>query len=379
MANMSNFIEITNDVLKVDAITEQVTAPNTGAVSIFVGTTRDHFQGKKVKQLEYEAFVPMAKKELGKVCDKIRAKWSVHNIAIYHRLGTVGLKEASVIIAVTSEHRKESLEAVHYAIDELKATAPIWKKEVYEDGDGEKVWKENKECKWAGKKRESEEDEELEVDEDYVDPKFIQITASGEEVNRRIQSFMDRKREEINQANVLEFCNRFPSEEGEHEFSCARVDSIVPKKKGGSSHLRHSVVVNESGPQTNDYMDKSYDPLTDKMVAKKIKKEEGEKDKSGDLPVGIKDRVEGLETKLGENRPIGKDIYQRLKALEERVNYLEGVSPEYFNASLLDKKTDSGEADKQGERKKDNEKSLSAINTRIQELQASLSARTEKE
>ena len=69
-------------------------------------------------------------------------KWEdLHHIAIYHRLGEVGPCDASVIIAISSAHRKASLEAVHFAIDELKATVPIWKKELYEDGS---EWKENK-------------------------------------------------------------------------------------------------------------------------------------------------------------------------------------------------------------------------------------------
>lgn len=82
-----------------------------------------------------------------KLCTKIRAQWNVENIAIYHRLGQVPVKEASVVIAVSSPHRQESLRAVEYAIDTLKATVPIWKKEIYENETA--VWKENKECLWT--------------------------------------------------------------------------------------------------------------------------------------------------------------------------------------------------------------------------------------
>ncbi len=81
-------------------------------------------------KLEYEAYEPMARKKLKELCNRLRVKWAdLHNIAVYHRLGLVGPCEASVIIAVSSPHRKSSLEAVQYAIDELKATVPIWKKE----------------------------------------------------------------------------------------------------------------------------------------------------------------------------------------------------------------------------------------------------------
>jgi molybdopterin synthase catalytic subunit len=86
----------------------------------------------------------MAIKELEKLCVQIRQKWDVLKIAIVHRVGEVPIGEASVIIVVSSAHRKESLEAVHWAIDELKATVPIWKREFYEDG--HTSWKENSEC-----------------------------------------------------------------------------------------------------------------------------------------------------------------------------------------------------------------------------------------
>jgi len=76
----------------------------------------------------------------------MRSKWPVKNIAIYHRLGVVPVKEASVIIAVSSAHRLQAIEACHFGIDELKAKVPIWKKEVYEDGS---TWKENKECHFS--------------------------------------------------------------------------------------------------------------------------------------------------------------------------------------------------------------------------------------
>ena len=113
-----------------------------GAISTFVGTTRDHFDGKKVVCLEYEAYVPMAVKKLRSLCDEVRTKWRVGKIAILHRLGPVDVKEASVVIAISSAHRKASLEAVHFAIDQLKATVPIWKKEMYEGGT---CWKQNAE------------------------------------------------------------------------------------------------------------------------------------------------------------------------------------------------------------------------------------------
>ncbi|CAB3981281.1 molybdopterin synthase catalytic subunit-like [Paramuricea clavata] len=140
----SDFIKITENAISIEETSSLVGSPSAGATSIFVGTTRDSFKGKRVIKLEYEAYVPMAEKELAKICRDIRKKWNVVKIAIIHRIGLVPISEASVVIAISSVHRKDSLEAVQYCIDTLKATVPIWKKEVYDDGHS--AWKENSEC-----------------------------------------------------------------------------------------------------------------------------------------------------------------------------------------------------------------------------------------
>lgn len=91
----------------------------------------------------------MALKALTLICDELRAKWDdIMYIAIYHRLGVVPVKEASVIIGISSPHRQTSLEAVQMAIEKLKTNVPIWKKEKYGDAEGTAAWKENKECFW---------------------------------------------------------------------------------------------------------------------------------------------------------------------------------------------------------------------------------------
>nr|XP_056704674.1 molybdopterin synthase catalytic subunit-like [Euleptes europaea] len=142
-----DFIKLSEDKLSADEVSALVVSPCCGAVSLFIGTTRNNFDGKKVKHLEYEAYAPMAEVELKKICTNIRLKWpSVRHIAIHHRLGTVPISEASVIVAISTPHRAESLEAVQFCINTLKTTVPIWKKEVYEE---EYSWKENKECFWA--------------------------------------------------------------------------------------------------------------------------------------------------------------------------------------------------------------------------------------
>ncbi|XP_063817979.1 molybdopterin synthase catalytic subunit-like [Pseudophryne corroboree] len=141
-----DYIRISSEKLSADEVSQLVVSPCCGAVSIFIGTTRNNFEGKKVVSLEYEAYVPMAEAEIRKILSDIRQKWpSVRHVAVYHRLGVVPITEASVIIAVSSPHRNDSLDAVKYCINTLKATVPIWKKELYEEG---YTWKENKECFW---------------------------------------------------------------------------------------------------------------------------------------------------------------------------------------------------------------------------------------
>jgi len=126
-----------------------------GAVSTFVGVTRDNFNGRKVKKLSYEGYVPMAVKELRRVCaDAVRKYGSVYRIAAAHVLGDCPAGHASVVLAASSPHRIDAIRCTEFLIDELKARVPIWKLEVYDDdNDGQdSVWKENVEWR-AGKRR----------------------------------------------------------------------------------------------------------------------------------------------------------------------------------------------------------------------------------
>eukprot|EP01128_Nolandella_sp_AFSM9_P005381 TRINITY_DN2585_c0_g1_i1.p2 TRINITY_DN2585_c0_g1~~TRINITY_DN2585_c0_g1_i1.p2 ORF type:complete len:149 (+),score=28.33 TRINITY_DN2585_c0_g1_i1:308-754(+) len=141
---MTDICKVSETVLKVEEICAEVGDPTYGAISTFIGVTRNHHNGKKVLKLFYEAYAPMAVKEMHKICHTIRERWDVGNVAMYHKVGEVPIGEASVIIAISSVHRLDGLEAVHFAIDELKASVPVWKKEYYEDGS---VWKGNAECR----------------------------------------------------------------------------------------------------------------------------------------------------------------------------------------------------------------------------------------
>lgn len=145
-----DYVELSAGKLDLDAVLAKVGSPDCGAISIFLGTTRNHFEGKRVCKLSYEAYTPMAKREMLRICDAVRRQWHVKNVALVHRLGDVPVGETSVVIAISSEHRQEAQEAVKYAIDEVKRRVPVWKKEHYDDGDHE--WKENKECFWVARR-----------------------------------------------------------------------------------------------------------------------------------------------------------------------------------------------------------------------------------
>ena len=133
-------IALQYDVLDVSMIEESVQSSSNGAVLVFVGRTRDLFEGKRVLELQYEAYETMAIKEMKHIQQEIEQKWSGSQVSIVHRLGTVEVAQASVVIAVSAPHRGECYEASRFAIDMLKNRVPIWKKEIFQDGS---IWKAN--------------------------------------------------------------------------------------------------------------------------------------------------------------------------------------------------------------------------------------------
>jgi len=109
-----------------------------GGHVVFIGTVRNHTKGKTVVRLDFESYEPMALKEMDKICNRIHEKWpNILAISIHHRVGQLEIGEIPVIIAVSSAHRKIAFEACEFAIDTLKETVPIWKKEIFEDGE---IW-----------------------------------------------------------------------------------------------------------------------------------------------------------------------------------------------------------------------------------------------
>lgn len=106
-----------------------------GAVVIFEGVVRNQARGRKVRFLEYDSYEVMALKKLQEIGERARGEFEIRDIGIIHRLGHMSPAECSVVIVVTAAHRAAAFDACRFAIDEIKKTVPIWKKEVYEDGE----------------------------------------------------------------------------------------------------------------------------------------------------------------------------------------------------------------------------------------------------
>ena len=121
--------------LDLSAAAAEVASDEAGAVATFVGTVRRSSRGRDVLYLEYEAFAEMAEPMLARLADELIAKHGLCKVAIHHRVGRVEIGEASVVIAVSAAHRAAALDACHEAIDTLKNTIPLWKKEVYAGGE----------------------------------------------------------------------------------------------------------------------------------------------------------------------------------------------------------------------------------------------------
>jgi molybdopterin synthase catalytic subunit len=128
---------VTNDPIDLAELVRYVGDPEAGAIVPFIGTTRNNNEGRKVIALDYEAYPEMAEKELARIGADAAKRWPICRMAIVHRLGPVRIGEASVIIVVSSAHRDAAFAASRFAIEEIKKTVPIWKKEVYEGGE---VW-----------------------------------------------------------------------------------------------------------------------------------------------------------------------------------------------------------------------------------------------
>lgn len=130
-------ILVTDQPLDTQAIIKSVESSEGGAVNVFIGTVRNATKGKEVLKLEFEAYEPMATKEITNIVETAKSKWPLLKVAVHHRTGTMQIGDVPVVIAVSTPHRTAGFEACQYIIDTLKESVPIWKKEFFEDGE---VW-----------------------------------------------------------------------------------------------------------------------------------------------------------------------------------------------------------------------------------------------
>uniref|UniRef100_A0A8D8TXZ5 Molybdopterin synthase catalytic subunit n=2 Tax=Cacopsylla melanoneura TaxID=428564 RepID=A0A8D8TXZ5_9HEMI len=334
----ADYLSIIPEKLGVEEISNLVKSPSCGAISMFIGTTRDNFDGLKVVSLEYEAYQTMALKVLKDICNNLRETWpDIVNIAIYHRLGNVATCEASVIIAISSPHRQSSLSAVDAAINKLKVSVPIWKKEQYAEG-------QNADSKWK------ENPESLPPREQDVDS-MIQINSSHDEVFSNIESFRAYRKSLNSKDNIRTFCQRSVTEKS--PYSCIRVDATG-----------HRVIATQSEQQYRkehfeDTGSNERNSDTSKTKSKKLSKEASSRhflqapdqlsshqasvhlleqssiskslplDQQSHIPFGIRERLLTVELHLGVTPQPG-DVYARMKQIEDRIMEIEDDCEAYL-------------------------------------------------
>jgi len=127
--------EIVQDILDARKLTQSVATEKDGALVTFAGIVRGNNRGKKVLFLEYEAYPDMAVKMMKRIGDEIQKTWGLTSVAMQHRVGRLNVGETSIVIAVSAPHRDDAFAACQYAINRFKRIVPIWKKEIFEDGE----------------------------------------------------------------------------------------------------------------------------------------------------------------------------------------------------------------------------------------------------
>jgi MoaE-MoaD fusion protein len=132
---MMDFAEFTTEPISLEAVARRIVPPECGATVTLDGYVRKFTKGRETLYLIYEAYEEMALKELKKLIDHAHEKFEIANVGIVHRLGRLEIGETSVVISVAAPHRKAAFTACEWLIRELKRTVPIWKKEVYADGE----------------------------------------------------------------------------------------------------------------------------------------------------------------------------------------------------------------------------------------------------
>jgi len=130
-------VRLQTEPIAVDALIEAVRRDEDGAVALFLGTVRAHNQGRRVLDLDYQAYAPMAEREMQRIASEALERFAVSRVAVVHRTGRLALGQTSVAVAVAAAHRAAAMDAARFVIDTLKRRVPIWKKERFEGGE---VW-----------------------------------------------------------------------------------------------------------------------------------------------------------------------------------------------------------------------------------------------
>lgn len=131
---MKETIRLSDEPLSLDAAIASVRGPGAGAIATFVGLVRDRTRGRRVVELEYEAFGPMALAQMESIAGECESRWPGARVAIHHRVGLLRVGETAVSIAAAAPHRAEAFAACRHAIERLKEEVAIWKRERFEDG-----------------------------------------------------------------------------------------------------------------------------------------------------------------------------------------------------------------------------------------------------
>jgi len=162
-----------------------------------------------------------------------------------------------------------------------------------------------------------------------LDPTLVQVRATNSEVERRINAFIERKKMEVDEGNQREFCNRI----ADSESSCARTDAVFIPHHDSRSHVKVTRVHNLYGPQTLPCHNKGTGPVQPRTLATQLR----DRKPLFNIPDGVEERLRNIETHVGRKQGMPKDVFERLRILENRVLFLESLSPEYFDHGSVPK------------------------------------------
>ncbi|MFN4182846.1 MAG: molybdenum cofactor biosynthesis protein MoaE [bacterium] len=139
-------IFLTRERIEVEKICEEIAHPSCGALFTFQGVVRNHHKGKPVERIDYEAYEPLALRQLEVIARQLEEKWGIQRVALVHRLGNLYPGEVSLLIALATPHRAEGFEAIRFALEQVKTIVPIWKKEYFSSKDA--IWVEGHPFQW---------------------------------------------------------------------------------------------------------------------------------------------------------------------------------------------------------------------------------------